>query len=112
MDLEVKDVSNDYVTVHETSTGEFSEEGEWEINWDTTQLRNDAEYQLRLRSYDGIDYSSWADVIVWGMGSLERGGRVEQLNDVRERPDRHTISPRKNVGGHCCGSVVQGTDLL
>ena len=64
MDLEVKDVSNDYVTVHETSTGEFSEEGEWEINWDTTQLRHDAEYQLRFRSYDGIDYSSWTDVII------------------------------------------------
>ena len=64
VDLEVKDVSNDYVTVHETSTGEFSEEGEWEINWDTTQLRHDAEYQLRFRSYDGIDYSSWVDVII------------------------------------------------
>lgn len=64
VDLEVKDVSNDYVTVHETSTGEFSEEGEWEINWDTTQLRHDAEYQLRFRSYDGIDYSSWVDLII------------------------------------------------
>ena len=64
VDLEVKDVSNDYVTVHETSTGEFSEEGEWDISWDTTQLRHDAEYQLRLRSYDGIDYSSWVDVII------------------------------------------------
>tara|TARA_B100001996_G_scaffold350934_1_gene310625 strand:+ start:11929 stop:15903 length:3975 start_codon:yes stop_codon:yes gene_type:complete len=64
VDLEVKDVSNDYVSVFETSTSEFSEDGEWEIEWDTTQLRHDAEYLLRFRSYDGIDYSSWVEVTI------------------------------------------------
>jgi hypothetical protein len=64
VDLEVKDVSNDYVSVFETSTSEFSEDGVWEIEWDTTQLRHDAEYLLRFRSYDGIDYSSWVDVTI------------------------------------------------
>tara|TARA_Y100000588_G_scaffold157703_1_gene171669 strand:+ start:16119 stop:20387 length:4269 start_codon:yes stop_codon:yes gene_type:complete len=64
VDLEVKDVSNDYVTVLEKSTSEFSEDGEWEIQWDTTQLRHDAEYLLRFRSYDGIDYSGWAEVSI------------------------------------------------
>jgi hypothetical protein len=64
VDLEVKDVSNDYVSVFETSTSEFSEDGVWEIGWDTTQLRHDAEYLLRFRSYDGIDYSSWVDVTI------------------------------------------------
>ncbi|MDP6912559.1 MAG: hypothetical protein QF736_01360, partial [Candidatus Thalassarchaeaceae archaeon] len=64
VDLEVKDVSNDYVSVFETSTSEFSEDGIWEIEWDTTQLRHDAEYLLRFRSYDGIDYSSWTEVTI------------------------------------------------
>ena len=64
VDLEVKDVSNDYVSVFETSTSEFSEDGVWEIEWDTTQLRHDAEYLLRFRSYDGIDYSSWTEVSI------------------------------------------------
>ena len=64
VDLEVKDVSNDYVSVFETSTSEFSDDGIWEIEWDTTQLRHDAEYLLRFRSYDGIDYSSWTDVSI------------------------------------------------
>jgi hypothetical protein len=64
VDLEVKDVSNDYVSVFETSTSEFSEDGVWEIEWDTTQLRHDAEYLLRFHSYDGIDYSSWVDVTI------------------------------------------------
>jgi len=62
VDLEVKDVSNDYVSVFETSTSEFSQDGEWEIKWDTNQLRHDAEYLLRFRSYDGIDFSSWVEV--------------------------------------------------
>ncbi len=64
VDLEVKDVSNDYVSVFETSTSEFSEDGMWDIEWDTTHLRHDAEYLLRFRSYDGIDYSSWVDVTI------------------------------------------------
>jgi len=64
VDLEVKDVSNDYVSVFETSTSEFSEDGIWEIEWDTTQLRHDAEYLLRFRSYDGIDYSSWSEISI------------------------------------------------
>lgn len=62
VDLEVKDVSNDYISVFETSTSEFSENGEWEIKWDSTQLRHDAEYLLRFRSYDGIDFSSWVEI--------------------------------------------------
>ena len=64
VDLEVKDVSNDYVSVFETSTSEFTEDGIWSIEWDTTQLRHDAEYLLRFRSYDGIDYSSWSEVSI------------------------------------------------
>jgi len=36
----------------------------WEMEWDTTHLRHDAEYLLRFRSYDGIDYSSWSDVTI------------------------------------------------
>ena len=64
VDLEVIDVANDFVTVYEASTSEFSEDGIWEIEWDTTQLRHDAEYLLKFRSYDGIDYSDWDDVTI------------------------------------------------
>ena len=62
VDVEVKDVSNDYITVHLASTHEFSSDGEWELEWDTTQLRHDADYLIRFRSYDGMDFSSWAEV--------------------------------------------------
>ena len=64
VDLEVKDVSNDYVTVFEQSIGEFTQDGEWEMKWDTTELRHDAEYLLRFRSYDGIDFSGWVEVTI------------------------------------------------
>ncbi|HJM13745.1 MAG TPA: right-handed parallel beta-helix repeat-containing protein [Candidatus Thalassarchaeaceae archaeon] len=64
VDVEVNDVFNNYTTVYTTSTNEFSDEGEWEIVWDTTELRHDAEYLLRIRSYDGLDYSSWVEVLI------------------------------------------------
>ena len=64
VDLEVKDIENDYVTIHTAKTSEFSENGEWQIEWDTTQLRHDSEYLLRLRSYDGLDFSSWIEVSI------------------------------------------------
>ena len=62
VDVEVKDVSNDYIAVHYAFTHEFSPNGEWEIEWDTTQLRHDADYLIRVRSYDGLDFSSWVEV--------------------------------------------------
>ncbi len=80
VDLEVKDVSNDYISVFETSTGEFSEDGEWEIEWDTTQLRHDAEYLLRFRSYDGIDYSSWVDITIIADNPPNAGNSQPEFN--------------------------------
>ena len=64
VDMEVKDVSNDYTLVGEKRTTDFTEDGVWEIELDTTELRHDAEYLLRFRSYDGIDYSSWSEVTI------------------------------------------------
>jgi len=64
VDLEVRDVANDFVTVYDASTTEFSEDGIWEIEWDTTNLRHDAEYLLKFRSFDGIDYSDWDEVTI------------------------------------------------
>ncbi len=64
VDMEVKDATNDYIVVSETSTSEFSEDGEWEIVWDTTQLRHDSEYLLRFRSYDGLNFSDWSQVTI------------------------------------------------
>ncbi|HJM24206.1 MAG TPA: hypothetical protein QF821_00980, partial [Candidatus Thalassarchaeaceae archaeon] len=80
VDLEVKDVSNDYISVFETNTGEFSEDGEWEIEWDTTQLRHDAEYLLRFRSYDGIDYSSWVDITIIADNPPNAGNSQPEFN--------------------------------
>ena len=64
VDVEVEDVSNGFITVQTSSTSEFSEEGEWEIVWDTTQLRHDAEYLVRIRSYDGLDFSNWVELLI------------------------------------------------
>ena len=64
VDVEIKDVSNDYVIIDSPSTIEFSENGEWEIEWDTTQLEHDSEYLIRVRSYDGMDYSTWVEVVI------------------------------------------------
>ena len=64
VDVEVMDVFYDFTTVFTSSTNEFSEEGEWEIEWDSTILRHDAEYLIRIRSYDGLDYSSVVELLI------------------------------------------------
>jgi len=80
VDVEVKDVSNDYITVHLASTHDFTSEGEWEIEWDTTQLRHDADYLIRLRSYDGMDFSSWVEVGIIADNPPDAGNNQPQFN--------------------------------
>jgi hypothetical protein len=80
VDVEVKDVSNDYITVHLASTHDFTSEGEWEIEWDTTKLRHDADYLIRLRSYDGMDFSSWVEVGIIADNPPDAGNNQPQFN--------------------------------
>lgn len=63
VDIEVKDIENGYLTIFEKTITDFSEDGEWNFSWDTTNLlRHDSTYLLRFRSYDGYDYSTWSEV--------------------------------------------------
>ena len=67
VDIEIQDISNDFVMVLDTSVTDFSQEGEWELKLDTGflgQLQHDGEYLLRFRSYDGTDYSGWSEVTI------------------------------------------------
>jgi len=80
VDVEVKDVSNDYITVYLASTHDFSSDGEWEIEWDTTQLRHDADYLIRFRSYDGMDFSSWVEVAITADNPPDAGNNQPQFN--------------------------------
>ena len=82
VDLEVKDVSNEYISVFETSTSEFSDEGKWEILWDTTELRHNAEYLLRFRSYDGIDFSDWVEVSIVADNPPNAGNNRPQFDST------------------------------
>ena len=80
IDLQVKDVSNDFIIIDEASTTEISSLGEWEILWDTNNLRHDAEYLLRIRSYDGIDYSEWSDVSIIADNPPNAGNNQPQFD--------------------------------
>ncbi len=62
VDIEIKDVGNEYIVIHAHSISEFTENGEWDYSWDSSQLRHDSSYLLRFRSYDGYDFSSWTEL--------------------------------------------------
>jgi hypothetical protein len=63
VEIEVKDIQNGFITIFEKTITEFSDNGEWNFSWDTTNLlSHDSSYLLRFRSYDGYDYSTWTEV--------------------------------------------------
>ena len=63
VEIEVKDIQNGFITIFDKTITDFSENGEWNFSWDTTNLlTHDSTYLLRFRSYDGYDYSTWAEV--------------------------------------------------
>ena len=62
VDIEVKDIENEYILVYEHTITEFTEDGAWEFLWNSNILRHDSSYLLRFRSYDGYDYSSWIEL--------------------------------------------------
>ncbi|MGY8715423.1 MAG: hypothetical protein ACKVI6_03185 [Candidatus Poseidoniales archaeon] len=62
VDIEIKDVQNEYIIIHSLSISEFSDNGEWNYSWDSRQLKHDSTYLLRFRSYDGYDFSSWTEL--------------------------------------------------
>ncbi len=62
VDMEIKDIENEYIVIHSHSISDFSENGEWNYSWDSSNLNHDSPYLLRFRSYDGYDYSGWSEV--------------------------------------------------
>ena len=62
VDIEVLDTANGMIQVHSESVTEFDSNGEFISTWDSRALRHNSEYQIRMRSYDGFDYSEWKTV--------------------------------------------------
>ena len=64
VDFEIKDVLNNYLLVKSGSISDFAPNGAWSLVWDSTVLIHDRQYLVRFRSYDGYDYSDWAEVTI------------------------------------------------
>ena len=63
VDIEVLDTANGMIQVHSESVTEFNLNGEFISTWDSRALRHNSEYQIRMRSYDGFDYSDWKTAV-------------------------------------------------
>ena len=64
VDFEIKDVLNNYLLVSSGSISDIEQNGAWSLVWDSTVLIHDRQYLVRFRSYDGYDYSDWAEVTI------------------------------------------------
>jgi len=64
VDFEIMDVANNFLLVISDSVTDFAPNGAWSLEWDSTVLLHDRQYLVRFRSYDGYDYSEWAEVTI------------------------------------------------
>ena len=75
VDIEVLDTANGMIEVHSESVIEFDSNGAFSSIWDSRSLRHNSEYQIRMRSYDGFDYSEWKSVNVIADNPPDAGNR-------------------------------------
>ncbi len=64
VDFEIQDVANNFLVVISDSVSDFAPNGAWSLEWDSTVLMHDRQYLVRFRSYDGYDYSDWAEATI------------------------------------------------
>ncbi len=86
VDIEVLDTANGMIQVHSESVTEFDSNGEFLSTWDSRSLRHNSEYQIRMRSYDGFDYSEWKTVNIIADNPPDAGNN-QPVFDQTEWPD-------------------------
>ena len=86
VDIEVLDTANGMIQVHSESVTEFDSNGEFISTWDSRSLRHNSEYQIRMRSYDGFDYSEWKTVNIIADNPPDAGNN-QPVFDQTEWPD-------------------------
>ena len=86
VDIEVLDTANGMIQVHSESVTEFDSNGEFISTWDSRALRHNSEYQIRMRSYDGFDYSEWKTVNIIADNPPDAGNN-QPIFDQTEWPE-------------------------
>ncbi len=64
VDIEILDVTNGYINVYSGIVSEFMPNGAWTAEWDSRVMTHNLQYLIRVRSYDGFDFSDWVEVQV------------------------------------------------
>jgi len=64
VDIEVLDIYNGYINVYTDVVTEFAANGAWSLEWDSRILTHNMPYSIKVRSYDGFDYSDWEEIQV------------------------------------------------
>ena len=95
VDIEVLDTANGMIEVHSESVTEFDSNGEFTSIWDSRALRHNSEYQIRMRSYDGFDYSEWKNVNIIADNPPDAGNN-QPVFDQSQWPDEITLYCEEN----------------
>ena len=95
VDIEVLDTANGMIEVHSESVIEFDSNGEFNSVWDSRSLRHNSEYQIRMRSYDGFDYSEWKTVNIIADNPPDAGNR-QPVFDQSQWPEMITLYCEEN----------------
>ena len=90
VDFEIKDVTNNYLLVLSDSITDFAPNGAWSLEWDSTNLAHDMQYLVRFRSYDGFDYSDWAEMLIVADNPPDAGNNQPTF-DSTDWPDEITL---------------------
>lgn len=64
VDVEVLDVANGYINIFTGAVSEIASNGYWELEWDSRVMTHNMQYLIKVRSYDGYEYSDWMEVQV------------------------------------------------
>jgi len=63
VDIEVIDITNGNIVVYNGLVSDIESDDSWKLEWNSgAYMYHNHQYEIRVRSYDGYDYSDWLEI--------------------------------------------------
>ena len=87
VDIEVLDVANGYINIYSSAVTDILPNGAWVDEWDSRVMVHNMQYLIRVRSYDGYDFSDWTEAQIVADNPPDAGNNRPTFDSTGWQPE-------------------------